>query len=234
MRRRLFTLYLPLAGAALLQACADPAVVALMAPGPAPRDRLWFVFLESGRPTPADRDAVAAMQRGHIDNFKRLFAQGRLLTAGPMRDPAGRKRGMVTVRAASLDELRGYFMLDEYVREGYLNLNAVPATANKALNTEGIDASRVEEVRIVLIGRDGTPANVAIQAARRSTLQDLVARGTVGAWYTLEQGTVAEVLFARTTDTAALQSALSAYPGLGQDGATLSVWGQWLSPGVVV
>lgn len=38
----------------------------------------WFVFLEIGRPTPDDPPAVQAMQRGHIDNFKRLFAEGRL------------------------------------------------------------------------------------------------------------------------------------------------------------
>ena len=32
------------------------------------------------------------MQRGHIESFKRLFAQGGLFGAGPMHDPAGIKR----------------------------------------------------------------------------------------------------------------------------------------------
>lgn len=210
------------AACAALAGCATP-------PPAAPRD--WFIFLERGRKTPDDREAVAAMQRGHIDNFKRLFAEGRLFAAGPMRDPAGVKRGIVTVRATSLEELRGYFQPDEYVREGYMTLNAMPTTAHKALNTEGIDATRVEEVRIVMFGR--APADAAAAAARQAFLRGLLERGTVGAWYTLRDGPVAEVLFARTTDTAALQAACAGYPGLGADGATLSVWGQWLSPGVV-
>jgi len=52
---------------AALAGCATPPLAA-------PRD--WFIFLETGRKTPDDRAAVAAMQRGHIDNFKRLFGEG--------------------------------------------------------------------------------------------------------------------------------------------------------------
>ncbi len=193
----------------------------------------WFVFLETGRPTPPDREAVGAMQRGHIDNFKRLFAEGKLFAAGPMRDPGGLKRGFVAVRANSFDELRSYFQPDDYVREGYMTLNAVPATAHRALNTEGIDASRVEEVRILHISRGDASEDVATTAARHARLQALLARGVVGAWYTLAHGPVAEVMFARSTDTAALEAAFAGCPGLGRAGVALSVWGQWLSPGVV-
>ncbi len=133
---------------------------------------------------------------------------------------------MVTVRAASRAELQGYFQPDDYVREGYMTLNAVPATAHQALNTEGIDASRVEEVRIVQVLR---PAGDGAAAARQAALHGLLARGVVGAWYTLHEGPVAEVLFARSTDTAALQAAFAGLPGSGE----VQVWGQWLSPGVV-
>ncbi|MBA4178176.1 MAG: hypothetical protein C0505_16715 [Leptothrix sp. (in: Bacteria)] len=202
-----------------LQGCATPAPA-----WPAGND--WFVFLESGRKTPDDRAAVAAMQKGHIDNFKRLFADGRLFAAGPMRDPAGSKRGMVTVKAGSLAELRTYFEPDAYVREGYMTLNAVPATPRKALNTEGIDATRIEEVRIVQLTHR---ANDDAAAARQAFLRGLRERGAVGAWYTLHEGPVAEVLFVRSTDNAALQAAFSGLPG----GGDVLVWGQWLSPGVV-
>lgn len=222
MYRREMTAACAVLLAAGLTGCATPP--------PQPAD-LWFVFLESGRKTPDDRAAVAAMQRGHIDNFKRLFAAGQLFAAGPLRDPGGVKRGIVTVRAASADELRGLFEPDEYVREGYMKLNAVPAQAHKALHTEGIDATRVEEVRIVLINRAAAVPDSATAAAQRAWLQALLDRGTVGAWYTLHSGPVAEVLFARTTDSAALQAAFAGYPGLG--GEAVAVWGQWLSPGVV-
>lgn len=227
------TLESPMRRRALTAICALPLAAGGCAAPARDEPGLWFVFLESGRRTPVDRAAVAAMQRGHIDNFKRLFAAGQLFAAGPLRDPSGVKRGIVTVRAAHLDELRGLFEPDEYVREGYMTLNAVPAQAHRALNTEGIDASRVEEVRIVLVGRAAAAPDPATTAARQAYLQGLLNRGTVGAWYTLRSGPVAEVLFAKTTDNAALQSAFSGYPGQGAEGVTVAVWGQWLSPGVV-
>lgn len=204
MRRRAFQVAL---GAALLPDLAAAA-----------QADQWFIFLETGRPTPDDKEAVAAMQRGHIENFKRLFALGRLFAAGPLADPARTKRGIVTVQAASREELAGHFQPDAYVREGYMTLNAVPATPNRALHTDGIDASRVEEVRIVLVERG---------PAQPAALQALLDRGTVQAWYTLHEGPLAEVLFARGTDTAALEAAFKDYP------APVRVWRQWLSPGVV-
>ena len=185
----------------------------------------WFVFLETGRAapntTPDEKAQLAEMQRGHIDNFKRLYADKKLFAAGPMRDPAGIKRGIVVVRADSAAEVQGYFGPDEYVREGFLRARATPCTARRTLNSEGIDPNGIEEVRIVIV-----PADSGNAAARRDLLQSLLAAGTVGAWYTLDSGAVAEVLFARTTDTSALQAALAPLPGA-------MVWPQWLGKGVV-
>lgn len=219
MLRRTFFLAPP----ALLAACANPPVTP-------PRSDLWFCFFETGRPTPADKDAVAAMQRGHIANFQRLFAQGRLLAAGPLADPSQRKRGIVVLRGASLDELATYFQPDDYVREGYMTLNARRAVAHAPLHTEGIDASRIEEARIVLIGRP-TGADPAA-AQRQALLRRLVDPGTLGAWYTLADGPVAEVLLARGTDTASLQATLLPYASAGP-AVTVDVWRQWISPGVI-
>jgi len=185
----------------------------------------WFVFLETGRPTPADPPAVQAMQRGHIDNFKRLFSLGQLQAAGPMADPARLKRGIVVVRAHSLADLKAYFQPDEYVREGYMTLNAVPATARQPLHTTGIDASKIEEVRIALLPR---PTPDASASQRHACLQALVDAGKVGAWYSLNGGPLAEVLLARGTDTAALEAALAPC-----NGPAPQVWRQWISPGVV-
>ena len=63
MTQRTLATFMLALGLATLAGCATP-------PGAAPRD--WFIFLETGRKTPDDRAAVVAMQRGHIDNFKRL------------------------------------------------------------------------------------------------------------------------------------------------------------------
>jgi uncharacterized protein YciI len=196
-------------------------------------DDCWFIFLETGRPTPDDAPAVAAMQRGHIDNFKRLFALQRLMAAGPLADPSRQKRGIVVVRAASHDELMAYFERDDYVREGYMRVNAVRARPRQPLHTEGIDDSRIEEVRIVLLGRPALAADAATAARRERLLQDLVERGTLGAWYTLADGPLAEVLLARGTDSAALEAALAPYPGRASGEVSLAIWRQWISPGVV-
>ena len=140
---------------------------------------------------------------------------------------------MVVVRAASLDELASYFLPDGYVREGYMRLNAQRAVPRRPLHTDGIDAARIEEVRSVQIGRPAKPADADTSVRRQQLLQALVDAGTLGAWYTLADGPVAEVLLARSTDSAALEAALAPYPGLADGSVSLAVWRQWISPGVV-
>jgi uncharacterized protein YciI len=228
MLRRTFLLAPPV----LLSACAGTPV---NPPPTAPtQGDLWFGFFETGRPTPADKDAVAAMQRGHIANFQRLFSQGRLLAAGPLADPARHKRGIVVLRGASLAELATYFEPDAYVREGHMTLNARRAVAHASLHAEGIDASRIEEARIVLISRPSPAptADASFNLRRQALLRRLVDAGTLGAWYTLADGPVAEVLLVRGTDTAGVQAALAPYADTGP-AVTVDVWRQWISPGVI-
>jgi uncharacterized protein YciI len=196
-------------------------------------NNLWFIFLESGKKTPDDKEAAAKMQRGHINNFKRLFGEKKLFAAGPLRDPSGLKRGIVVVKANGRDELSTLFQPDEYVHDGYLTLNATLAAANKPLATEGIDENAIEEVRIVQIMRPRGAGGALPVKANRAFIQSLVDKGTIGAWYTLQTGPVAEVLFAKTKDTAVLEAALADYPSAQSGGAEIFVWGQWLAKGVV-
>ncbi|HEX4858711.1 MAG TPA: hypothetical protein VFV17_06800 [Usitatibacteraceae bacterium] len=215
-------------------ACLLAGCAALPTPAPsAPPQRDWFIFLETGKPTPPDKEAVAAMQRGHIANFQRLFGEKKLFAAGPLRDPAKVKRGIVVVKAATREELAGYFVPDDYVREGYMTLNAEPARVEKALNHEGIDPNGIEEVRIALLMRPTTAQAERDQAAGEAVLRELVARGVFGAWYRPESGAVAEILFANSRDDATLMAALAAHPGVQSKSMRAAVWGQWLSRGVV-
>ncbi|MBL8325704.1 MAG: hypothetical protein JNJ89_12185 [Rubrivivax sp.] len=199
---------------------------------PASRDEMWFVFLESGKTGFTERTAMEAMQRGHIANFQRLFAEKKLLAAGPLRDPTEFKRGIVVVKAPTQQELGSYFQPDQYVREGYLKLNAAPALVNRALATEGLDTSAMEEVRIVQVMRGDKALGAADTATQRAALQRLVDQGTFSAWYTLEAGPVAEVLFSRNRDEKALQTALAGLPTV-KGGAPVAVWGQWFAKGVL-
>lgn len=193
----------------------------------------WFIFLETGKPTPNDKEAVSKMQVGHIQNFKRLFGEKKLFAAGPLSDPSRKKRGIVVVKAGSEAELRTYFQPDDYVREGYMTLNARRSVVHKPLNTEGIDPNGVQEERIVQITRPAKKLTGKQQRANAAFFQGLVDKGTVGAWYTLESGPVAEVLFCRSTDTPALEAVFAEAPSVRAAQASALIWPQWLSKGVV-
>lgn len=193
----------------------------------------WFIFLETGKQTPADKEAVQRMQAGHIQNFKRLFGEKKLFAAGPLGDPSRKKRGIVVVKAESKAELLAYFQPDDYVREGYMTVNAVRSVAHKPLNTEGIDPEGIEEERIVQISRPAQKPTRKQQRANDAFLQSLVDKGTVGAWYTLESGNLAEVVFCRTTDTKALEEIFAQAPAVKASKASALIWPQWLSKGVV-
>ena len=193
----------------------------------------WFIFLETGKKTPNDREAVQKMQTGHIENFKRLFGEKKLFAAGPLSDPSKKKRGIVVVKADNMVELLTYFQPDDYVREGYMTANAVRCTVHKALNTEDLDPNSIEEVRIVQITRPAEKLTSDQQRESHAFVQAQVDKGTVGAWYTLETGDMAEVLFCRTTNTATLESLFAQYPATKTSKATVHIWPQWLSKGVV-
>ncbi|MBI5719281.1 MAG: hypothetical protein HZC37_16560 [Burkholderiales bacterium] len=225
-----------LVGAAVVAGCATvggaPEIFASREAHAPSRDEIWFVFLESGKTGFSERSALEVMQRGHIANFQRLFGEKKLFAAGPLKDPTEFKRGIVIVKAPSQQVLADYFQPDQYVREGYLKLNAVPALVNKPLATEGIDSTAIEEGRIVQLMRGDRTLSTGDAAAQRAMLERLVDQGSFGAWYTLEAGPVAEVLFSRNKDERVLQAALAGLPAV-KGGAPVAVWGQWFAKGVL-
>jgi uncharacterized protein YciI len=193
----------------------------------------WFIFLETGAKTSDDKELVARMQRGHIANFQKLFGEKKLFAAGPLADPSKKKRGIVVVKANTRDEVNAYFQADDYVREGYMTLNAERAVVHKALNTEGIDPQGIQEERIVQILRPRKAMSAADQKHHEAFLRGLVDKGTVGAWYTLEGGAISDVLFCRSTDTPGLQTLFAEAPAVKAHEAPLLIWPQYLSKGVV-
>ncbi len=201
-------------------------------PTPDPR-ATWFAFLETGTKTSDDKELVEKMQRGHIANFQKLFGEKKLFAAGPLADPSKKKRGIVVVKANTREELAAYFQPDDYVREGYMVLNAERAVVHKALNTEGIDPQGIEEERIVQILRPEKPMSVRDRKDHETFLQGLVDKGTAGAWYTLEGGPVLDLLFCRSADTKAVEAAFAEAPAIKARKAVLLVWPQYLSKGVV-
>jgi len=193
-------------------------------------DSTWFVFLERGKPTPADKDAVSKMQAGHLANFGTLFAEQKLTAAGPLSDPSGNKRGIVVVNAPNKETLQSYFTADQYVRDGYMTLNARRATAHRPLNR--VSTTNMEELRIILIARPKLVLDSDTKRIADAFLQTLVDSGTVSAWYGLEDGPVSDVLFVRGLDSERFKDLMSQHPSAGAMGQEISIWPQYLGKGV--
>jgi uncharacterized protein YciI len=122
---------------------------------------IWFVFLVRGEHK-ADADKVQTMQADHIANFKRLFAEHKLLAAGPLDDSTQFRRGIVVLQVASQEAVRQCFNTDPYVQAGVMHLEVYRWEANtKGIDRKAIDPNAIEENRIaVFLGPEHSNAKM--------------------------------------------------------------------------
>lgn len=80
------------------------------------KKEFYFVFLVTG-PTkpPPDENEVNAMQKAHLGNFGKRFNEGKLVAAGPMRDPGKTRRGIVVLTPNKGEDPKKLFAGDPYV-----------------------------------------------------------------------------------------------------------------------
>ena len=89
------------------------------------RTPTWFVFLVKGdNPPKAAPDEISQCQKAHLDNFKRLFNEGKLVTAGPLQDKTQVKRGIVVFCVRTSEEVLAAFGADPYVQKGFMKVEA--------------------------------------------------------------------------------------------------------------
>ena len=119
-----------LAAAALLFAACVPVRAA-------EPDEKWemttyqVAFLKKGPAwTPAETEEVKAIQKGHMDNIRKMGATGKLVIAGPFADD-GDLRGMFIFRVDSLEEAKALAEQDPAVKAGRLVLEWHPWFAAK-------------------------------------------------------------------------------------------------------
>lgn len=201
--------------------------------------KLWWIFLETGKPTPPDSAAVTKMQMAHIANFKRLYGEGKLFTAGPVDDPSGQKRGIILVTAPSLDAIAGLFTLDPYVSNGHMKVNAAACEAILPIESQAVDPEKIEEVRIVLVHQTDAfralSSDLREKAAARfeSEVESFAQEASIGSWYRLESGDVWEVLHSRSLDSDSLAARFRSTDAGRDSLITVEVWPQWLAKGSV-
>jgi uncharacterized protein len=95
------------------------------APGAAPvlEDYWWMFFAPGENQTPLEKAEAEKMQAGHLANMDRLFAQKKLVMAGPLgRNP--KWRGVVVLTLKSREEVLAAFADDPFVKAGRLKVEA--------------------------------------------------------------------------------------------------------------
>ena len=116
------------------------------------RMRLYWIFLATGRSVDgvAEHD-IARMQKEHLANFGRLAGEGKLLTAGPMRDPEGVLRGIVIIKAPDREAVNRMFEDDPYVTKGYMKVETHEARIDHGQFVAIVTPEALEEFRIVIL-----------------------------------------------------------------------------------
>lgn len=112
----------------------------------------WFVFLvRADGPRPKETAALQEMQNAHIGNFERRYAEGKLVTAGPVGDPTKHRRGIVVLGVGTLKEVMACFETDPYVQGRIMRVEAHRfATPPKGFAVVP-DPSKMAEYRIARI-----------------------------------------------------------------------------------
>lgn len=136
----------------------------------------YFVFLVTGKnPPKASPEDIQKYQTAHIDNFKRLFGEKKLMTAGPCADPEKTKRGIVVLAVKSEKEISECFKPDPYVSMGFMEVKAMKMTVHFGqINTNNIDPNGIEENRIVVFSAGAVVADsTGVRAARQKHLDHI-------------------------------------------------------------
>lgn len=136
----------------------------------------YFIFLVTGKnPPKASQEEIQKYQMAHIDNFKRLFGEKKLMTAGPCADPEKTKRGIVVLAVKSEKEIAECFKPDPYVSMGFMEVKAMKMTVHFGqINTNDIDPSGIEENRIVVFSAGAVVADsTGVRTARQKHLDHI-------------------------------------------------------------
>lgn len=102
-------------------------------------------------PRPSDEAELQRMQDAHIGNFEARYVEGRLVTAGPLADPTGERRGIVVLSVETREEVTACFESDPYVQNGIMLVDARRWETPPQGFAVPPDPSRMAEFRIVRI-----------------------------------------------------------------------------------
>ncbi len=116
----------------------------------------WFVFLvRDDGPRPKDPAKLQAMQDGHIGNFQRRYAEGKLVTAGPVGDPSKHRRGIVVLGVKTRQEVTACFEGDPYIEGRIMRIEAHRWATPPVGFVVAPDPNKMAEYRLIRITLKG-------------------------------------------------------------------------------
>lgn len=199
----------------------------------------YFVFLVTGKnPPKATAEEIQKYQAAHIDNFKRLFGEKKLITAGPCADPEKMKRGIVILTVRNEKEITECFSLDPYIEKGFMEVQAMKMKVEfGSINTTGIDPSGIEENRIVLFTKDPGRRPTRLGNEDKLRVEHLTQKGPAAglAFYATmsRNSTIQAVALFKGKDDVKIQEWIDQSAFVTHGALNAVKFPQWLSKGVL-
>ncbi len=140
-----------------------------------PQPSLYWVFLVTGKPMAGvDQSEIETMQNAHLENFRKLAEDGRLVTAGPLSDPEGKLRGIVILSARNQNEVAEMFTHDPYIQGGYMEVVATPMEFEIGKIRTRVTPKGMEEFRMAVF--EASPDQVGLTPAMAEQTRVLLKR----------------------------------------------------------
>lgn len=94
--------------------------------------RYVLVMLTAGEADDLDAEAVREIQRGHLDNMRKLAEDGHLVVAGPFIE-GGDRRGIFVFAVETVDQAKALTASDPAIQAGRLKAEYLPWYGSAAL-----------------------------------------------------------------------------------------------------
>lgn len=99
-----------------------------------------FVILKTGKNTTVDKEEKTKLFQGHMNNIKRLVADGKLFVAGPFGKNELTYRGLFILNVKTVEEAKQLCDTDPAIKAGIFDVELIPWYGSAALG-EYIKAS---------------------------------------------------------------------------------------------
>lgn len=217
-------------------------VASIGVPQARPSKKVFLMFFVKGNGVPpTDAKEAEAVAKTHFSNMGTQVDRGRLVAAGPLKDPTEVRRGITVLTLASREELAETFKEDQFVKRDIMRVEAAEWKVDAKKFNPKVDASTIVEHRLVLLatGHGKSAVNEEMRKAHRRYLSSLDKSLGLAVWGEVLpsddksfQG-LREALIFTSTDTPAIERALAADLFVQRGLLTVEIIPLWMSKGVV-